>query len=164
MEADNLQLAQSQLCLGTEQLWHGEGLHTAVKQRCLEPSWDEEPAEPEWVSAAASSSAEMSEQSEGAGCTSRGSCSQHSSSLGQEMARTQGTGLITSLCPCSQRRGCEEKCVTMVPVPRRAWGGRGHLQSARLWSSVAVRAGEQQCREHWPGPSSPHQQKSIPSV
>lgn len=41
MEADNLQLAQSQLCLGTEQLWHGEGLHTtaAVKQRCLEPSW-----------------------------------------------------------------------------------------------------------------------------
>lgn len=51
-----------------------------------------------------------------------------------------------------QRRGHEGKCVAMVPDPKKAWGGRGDLQSARLGSSVAMKGGEQQDREHWPGP------------
>lgn len=96
------------------------------------------------------------ERSEGVGCTSWGTCSQHSSSFGQEMVRNQGSdGSHWAGCNLRlhfQRRGHEGKCVAMVPDPKKAWGGRGDLQSARLGSSVAMKAGEQQDGEHWPGP------------
>lgn len=96
------------------------------------------------------------ERSEGVGCTSWGTCSQHSSSFGQEMVRNQGSdgshwAGVTSGC-ISRGEDTRGSVWQWYLTPKKAWGGRGDLQSARLGSSVAMKAGEQQDREHWPGP------------